>query len=173
MPVHEIRVYTVQTTHLLRGPRKGAFSFGKVAKVTVADGRISSRRRCFWFCLLLRQDHLQDSLLGVSFRWRDGLCVNVHCDFAVSVPQNHLNSFRIFTVRLQDGRFQLVLVLAGYAFSRHSQARTVACRQRKGVQQLRQLRLGIRRTMYQLTDKGVALEITAKSTKYYKDDDLN
>jgi lipid-binding SYLF domain-containing protein len=27
--------------------------------------------------------------------------------------------------------------------------------------------------MYQLTDKGVALEITAKSTKYYKDDDLN
>jgi lipid-binding SYLF domain-containing protein len=28
-------------------------------------------------------------------------------------------------------------------------------------------------SMYQLTDKGVALEITAKSTKYYKDDDLN
>jgi lipid-binding SYLF domain-containing protein len=27
--------------------------------------------------------------------------------------------------------------------------------------------------MYQLTDKGVALELTAKSTKYYKDDDLN
>ena len=27
--------------------------------------------------------------------------------------------------------------------------------------------------MYQLTDKGVALEITAKSTKYYKDGDLN
>ena len=27
--------------------------------------------------------------------------------------------------------------------------------------------------MYQLTDKGVALEITAKSTKYSKDDDLN
>jgi len=27
--------------------------------------------------------------------------------------------------------------------------------------------------MYQLTDKGIALEITAKSTKYYKDDDLN
>jgi lipid-binding SYLF domain-containing protein len=27
--------------------------------------------------------------------------------------------------------------------------------------------------MYQLTDKGVALEITAKSTKYYKDNDLN
>jgi lipid-binding SYLF domain-containing protein len=27
--------------------------------------------------------------------------------------------------------------------------------------------------MYQLTDKGLALEITAKSTKYYKDDDLN
>ena len=27
--------------------------------------------------------------------------------------------------------------------------------------------------MYQLTDKGVALEITAKSTKYYKDDELN
>jgi lipid-binding SYLF domain-containing protein len=27
--------------------------------------------------------------------------------------------------------------------------------------------------MYQLTDKGVALEITGKSTKYYKDDDLN
>ena len=27
--------------------------------------------------------------------------------------------------------------------------------------------------MYQLTDKGVALEITAKGTKYYKDDDLN
>lgn len=27
--------------------------------------------------------------------------------------------------------------------------------------------------MYQLTDKGVALEITAKSTKYYKDEDLN
>jgi lipid-binding SYLF domain-containing protein len=27
--------------------------------------------------------------------------------------------------------------------------------------------------MYQLTDKGVAVEITAKSTKYYKDDDLN
>jgi lipid-binding SYLF domain-containing protein len=27
--------------------------------------------------------------------------------------------------------------------------------------------------MYQLTDTGVALEITAKSTKYYKDDDLN
>ncbi len=27
--------------------------------------------------------------------------------------------------------------------------------------------------MYQLTDKGVAAEITAKGTKYYKDDDLN
>ena len=27
--------------------------------------------------------------------------------------------------------------------------------------------------MYQLTDKGLALEITAKSTKYYKDDALN
>jgi hypothetical protein len=27
--------------------------------------------------------------------------------------------------------------------------------------------------MHQLSDKGVALEITAKSTKYYKDDDLN
>lgn len=27
--------------------------------------------------------------------------------------------------------------------------------------------------MYQLTDKGVALELTAKSTKYRKDDDLN
>jgi lipid-binding SYLF domain-containing protein len=27
--------------------------------------------------------------------------------------------------------------------------------------------------MYQLTDKGVAVEITAKSTKYYKDNDLN
>ena len=27
--------------------------------------------------------------------------------------------------------------------------------------------------MYQLTDKGVALEITAKGTKYYKDGDLN
>jgi lipid-binding SYLF domain-containing protein len=27
--------------------------------------------------------------------------------------------------------------------------------------------------MYQLTDKGVALEITGKGTKYYKDDDLN
>jgi lipid-binding SYLF domain-containing protein len=28
-------------------------------------------------------------------------------------------------------------------------------------------------SMYQLTDKGLAVEITAKSTKYYKDDDLN
>jgi lipid-binding SYLF domain-containing protein len=27
--------------------------------------------------------------------------------------------------------------------------------------------------MYQLTDKGLALEITGKGTKYYKDDDLN
>ena len=27
--------------------------------------------------------------------------------------------------------------------------------------------------MYQLTDKGLAVEITAKSTKYYKDNDLN
>ena len=27
--------------------------------------------------------------------------------------------------------------------------------------------------MYQLTDKGLAIEITAKSTKYYKDDSLN
>jgi lipid-binding SYLF domain-containing protein len=27
--------------------------------------------------------------------------------------------------------------------------------------------------MYQLTEKGLALEVTAKSTKYYKDDDLN
>jgi lipid-binding SYLF domain-containing protein len=27
--------------------------------------------------------------------------------------------------------------------------------------------------MYQLTDKGIALELTAKSTKYYKDDSLN
>jgi lipid-binding SYLF domain-containing protein len=27
--------------------------------------------------------------------------------------------------------------------------------------------------MYQLTDKGLALEISAKSTKYFKDDDLN
>ena len=27
--------------------------------------------------------------------------------------------------------------------------------------------------MYQLTDKGLAAEITAKSTRYYKDDDLN
>ena len=27
--------------------------------------------------------------------------------------------------------------------------------------------------MYQLTDKGLAVEITAKGTKYYKDDDLN
>ena len=28
-------------------------------------------------------------------------------------------------------------------------------------------------SVYQLTDKGLALEITAKGTKYYKDDDLN
>ncbi len=28
-------------------------------------------------------------------------------------------------------------------------------------------------SMYQMTDKGLALEITAKGTKYYKDDDLN
>jgi len=27
--------------------------------------------------------------------------------------------------------------------------------------------------MYQLTDKGLALELTAKGTKYYKDSDLN
>ena len=27
--------------------------------------------------------------------------------------------------------------------------------------------------MYQMTEKGLAAEITAKSTKYYKDDDLN
>jgi len=27
--------------------------------------------------------------------------------------------------------------------------------------------------LYQLTDKGVALELTAKGTKYSKDDDLN
>ena len=27
--------------------------------------------------------------------------------------------------------------------------------------------------MYQMTDKGLAVEITAKGTKYYKDDDLN
>ncbi len=27
--------------------------------------------------------------------------------------------------------------------------------------------------LYQMTDKGVALELTAKGTKYYKDDDLN
>jgi lipid-binding SYLF domain-containing protein len=27
--------------------------------------------------------------------------------------------------------------------------------------------------MYQLTDKGLALELTGKGTKYYKDDDLN
>ena len=27
--------------------------------------------------------------------------------------------------------------------------------------------------LYQLTEKGVALELTAKGTKYYKDDDLN
>jgi lipid-binding SYLF domain-containing protein len=27
--------------------------------------------------------------------------------------------------------------------------------------------------MYQITDKGVALELTGKGTKYYKDDDLN
>ncbi|CAG4888274.1 lipid-binding SYLF domain-containing protein [Paraburkholderia saeva] len=27
--------------------------------------------------------------------------------------------------------------------------------------------------LYQITDKGLALEITAKGTKYYKDDDLN
>ena len=27
--------------------------------------------------------------------------------------------------------------------------------------------------LYQLTDTGVALELTAKGTKYYKDDDLN
>jgi len=27
--------------------------------------------------------------------------------------------------------------------------------------------------LYQLTDSGLALELTAKGTKYYKDDDLN
>jgi hypothetical protein len=27
--------------------------------------------------------------------------------------------------------------------------------------------------MYQLTDKGLALELTGKGTKYYKDDELN
>jgi len=27
--------------------------------------------------------------------------------------------------------------------------------------------------MYQLTDKGLALELTAKGTNYYKDSDLN
>jgi lipid-binding SYLF domain-containing protein len=27
--------------------------------------------------------------------------------------------------------------------------------------------------VYQMTEKGLAAEITAKSTKYYKDDDLN
>jgi lipid-binding SYLF domain-containing protein len=27
--------------------------------------------------------------------------------------------------------------------------------------------------LYQLTDQGLALELTAKGTKYYKDDDLN
>jgi hypothetical protein len=27
--------------------------------------------------------------------------------------------------------------------------------------------------LYQLTDNGLAVELTAKGTKYYKDDDLN
>ena len=27
--------------------------------------------------------------------------------------------------------------------------------------------------LYQVTDKGLALELTAKGTKYFKDDDLN
>jgi hypothetical protein len=27
--------------------------------------------------------------------------------------------------------------------------------------------------LYQLTDDGLAVELTAKGTKYYKDDDLN
>jgi len=27
--------------------------------------------------------------------------------------------------------------------------------------------------MYQLTDKGIALELTGKGTKYFKDDELN
>ena len=27
--------------------------------------------------------------------------------------------------------------------------------------------------LYQLTDKGLAAEVTVKGTKYYKDDDLN
>jgi hypothetical protein len=27
--------------------------------------------------------------------------------------------------------------------------------------------------LYQITDDGLALELTAKGTKYYKDDDLN
>jgi hypothetical protein len=27
--------------------------------------------------------------------------------------------------------------------------------------------------LYQLTDEGLAAELTAKETKYYKDDDLN
>ena len=27
--------------------------------------------------------------------------------------------------------------------------------------------------MYQMTDKGLALEMTGKGTKYYKNDDLN
>jgi lipid-binding SYLF domain-containing protein len=34
-----------------------------------------------------------------------------------------------------------------------------------------QVRTGV--WMYQLTDKGLALELTGKGTKYYKDDDLN
>ncbi len=68
-----------------------------------------------------------------------------------------------------------------------------------GPEQLRQLRLGVRRDrrrrrrspadkgaayqgavavspgvwIYQVTDKGLALELTAKGTKYYKDGDLN
>ena len=71
-------------------------------------------------------------------------------------------------------------------------------RDRRSAEQLHQLRLGVRRTgdgggkvrrqrfrvpgavsvspgvwIYQVTDKGLALELTAKGTKYYKDTDLN
>jgi hypothetical protein len=74
-------------------------NFSAVTEVTVpelAPGCCCLCVPCFW------QNHLQDSLLRLSFCWRDGLSVYVHRDSAVCMAQCLLHRLHILTIRLQD-----------------------------------------------------------------------
>lgn len=73
----------------------------------------------------------------------------------------------VFTGRKQFDEF----VNSGWEFG--AQATAAAKHEEKGGAYQGAVAVADGVFLYQITDKGLALELTAKGTKYYKDDDLN